>query len=161
MCGLYQDNISTQLLIKNGKMSSGKKTKHIKAKFFFIKDRVDDGEVKVLDCPTKKMWADIMTKPLQGTAFRVMRAEVMNCGVNYEDPPEEEESESVLSPKMVSWKSIISTTFKTPQDCVGQSRNPGVLWRSDTRKPCGIPQRSLGVARLGTSTWQKKRGGGE
>jgi hypothetical protein len=37
--GLYQDNISTQLLIKNGKMSSGKKTKHIKAKFFFIKDR--------------------------------------------------------------------------------------------------------------------------
>ena len=32
MLGLYQDNISTQLLIKNGKMSSGKKTKHIKAK---------------------------------------------------------------------------------------------------------------------------------
>ncbi len=76
--GLYQDNISTQLLIKNGKMSSGKKTKHIKAKFFFIKDRVDDGEVKVLDCPTEKMWVDIMTKLLQGTAFRVMRAEVMN-----------------------------------------------------------------------------------
>ncbi len=36
--GLYQDNISTQLLIKNGWMSSGKTTKHIKAKFFFIKD---------------------------------------------------------------------------------------------------------------------------
>ena len=74
--GLYQDNISTQLLIKNGKMSSGKKTKHINAKFFFIKDRVNDGEVKVLNCPTEKMWADIMTTPLQGTAFRVMRAEV-------------------------------------------------------------------------------------
>jgi hypothetical protein len=28
--GLYQDNISSQLLIKNGKLSSGKKTKHIK-----------------------------------------------------------------------------------------------------------------------------------
>ncbi len=66
---LYQDNISTQLLIKNGKMSSGKTTKHIKAKFFFIKDRVDDGEIKVINCPTKEMWADIMTKPLQGTAF--------------------------------------------------------------------------------------------
>jgi hypothetical protein len=74
--GLYQDNISSQLLIKNGKMSSGKKTKHINAKFFFIKDRVNDGEVKVLNCPTEKMWADIMTTPLQGTAFRVMRAEV-------------------------------------------------------------------------------------
>ena len=34
---LYQDNISSQLLTKNGKMSSGKKTKYIKAKFFFIK----------------------------------------------------------------------------------------------------------------------------
>jgi hypothetical protein len=88
--GLYQDNISTQLLIKNGKMSSGKKTKHIKVKFFFIKDRVDDGEIRVIDCPTEEMWADIMTKPLQGTAFRVMRAEVMNCPVNYEDPSEEE-----------------------------------------------------------------------
>ena len=60
--GLYQDNISTQLLIKNGKMSSGKKTKHIKAKFFFIKDRVKNGKVKVLDCPSEEMWADIMTK---------------------------------------------------------------------------------------------------
>jgi hypothetical protein len=138
--GLYQDNISTQLLIKNGKMSSGKRNKHIKVKFFFIKDRVDDGEVKVLDCPTKKMWADIMTKPLQGTAFRVLRAEVMNCDVNYKDPPEEEESGSVLSPKTVSWKSIVSTTFKTPQECVGQNRNSGVLWRSDTRNPRGISQ---------------------
>jgi hypothetical protein len=149
--GLYQDNISTQLLIKNGKMSSGKKTKHIKAKFFFIKDRVDDGEVKVLDCPSEEMWVDIMTKPLQGTAFRVMRAELMNCDVNYEDPPEEEESESVPTQKTVSWKSIVSTTFKTPQECVGQNRNPGVLRRSDTRNPRGIPRGNLGVARLGTS----------
>jgi hypothetical protein len=149
--GLYQDNISTQLLIKNGKMSSGKKTKHIKAKFFFIKDRVDDGEVKVLDCPSEEMWVDIMTKPLQGTAFRVMRAELMNCDVNYEDPPEEEESESVPTQKTVSWKSIVSTTFKTPQECVGQNRNPGVLRRSDTRNPRGIPRGNLGVARLGAS----------
>ena len=95
--GLYQDNISTQLLIKNGKMSSGKKTKHIKAKFFFIKDRVDDGEIKVIDCPTEEMWADIMTKPLQGTAFRVMRAELMNCDVNYEDPPEEQTTDPFIA----------------------------------------------------------------
>jgi hypothetical protein len=53
--GLYQDIIGTQLLIKNGKMSSGKKTNHIKVKFFFIKDRVDDGEIKVIDCPTEEM----------------------------------------------------------------------------------------------------------
>jgi hypothetical protein len=39
--GLYQDNVSMQHLIKNGCMLSRKKTKHIKAKFFFIKDRVN------------------------------------------------------------------------------------------------------------------------
>ena len=54
-------DISTQLLIKNGKMSSGKETKHIKAKFFLIKDRVDNGEIRLIDCPTEVMWVDIMT----------------------------------------------------------------------------------------------------
>ena len=91
--GLYQDNISTQLLIKNGKMSNSKKTKHIKAKFFLIMDRVDDGKIKVIDCLTEVMWANIMAKPLQGTAFHVIRAELMNCSVNYEDPTEEEAKE--------------------------------------------------------------------
>jgi len=154
--GLYQDNISTQLLIKNGKMSSGKKTKHIKAKFFFIKDRVDDGEIKVVDCPTAEMWADIMTKPLQGTAFRLMRAELMNCNVNYEDPQEEEEPIPVTSPKTVSWKNVISATFKTPpQECVGQNRNLSGIRRPDTRPAIrNMPKRSLGVARLGGATWQ-------
>jgi hypothetical protein len=112
--GLYQDNISTQLLIKNGKLSSGKRTKHIKVKFFFIKDRVDDGEKRVVDCPTKEMWADIMTKPLLGTAFRVMRVELMNCDVNYEDLPEEEIEQPIHSPRTVSWKSGFMTPFKTP-----------------------------------------------
>ena len=123
--GLHQDNISTQLLIKNGKMSSGKKTKHIKAKFFFIKDRVDDGEIRVIDCPTEKMWADIMTKPLQGMAFQTMRAELMNCPVNYEEPEEniEEDNFPISAAKTVTWKSDVRTTFKTPQECVGQNGN--------------------------------------
>ncbi len=57
--GLYQDNVSTQLLMKNGFLLSRMETKHIKAKFFFIKDRVDNGEVQVIDCPTENMWADV------------------------------------------------------------------------------------------------------
>ena len=118
--GLYQDNISTQLLIKNGKLSSGKRTKRIKAKFFFIKDRVDDGEIRVVDCTTKEMWVDIMTKPLQGTAFRVMRAELMNCDVNYEDPLEAETEQPIHSPRMVSWKSVVATPFKTRRSVLGR-----------------------------------------
>ena len=155
--GLYQDNISTQLLIKNGKMLSGEKTKHIKAKFFFIKDRVDDGEIKVVNCPTEEMWADVMTKPLQGKAFRVMRAELMNCEINYEDPIEkktlsEKKTISIYAPKSVTWKSHLASPFKTPQECVGQDRNR-VVSRVRSRN---LGSRMLGVARTNL-TWRRER----
>ncbi len=106
-------------------MSSRKKTKHIKAKFFFIKDRIDDGEIRVLDCPAEEMWADITTKPLQGTAFRVMQAELMNCPVNYEDPKVSDDTHevgrAVSARKTVTWKSEVAAPFKTPQECVGKN----------------------------------------
>ncbi len=76
---LYQDNKSAELLMKNGRFLSGKRTKHIKDKFFVINDRVDEGEIRIIHCPTEEMWADILTKPLQGKAFREMQAKLMNC----------------------------------------------------------------------------------
>ena len=33
------------------------------------------------------MWADILTKPLQGAKFRLMRAFLMNCPINYSEDP--------------------------------------------------------------------------
>eukprot|EP00804_Cyclotella_cryptica_P021065 CCRYP_019383-RC/>CCRYP_019383-RC protein AED:0.25 eAED:0.25 QI:0/-1/0/1/-1/0/1/0/272 len=42
---IYQDNKSAILLESNGKWSSGKRTKHIKAKYFFVTDKVADGDV--------------------------------------------------------------------------------------------------------------------
>jgi hypothetical protein len=153
--GLPQDNISTQLLIKNGRMSSGKKTKHIKAKFFFIKDRIDDGEIKVIDCPTERMWADVMTKPLQGMVFRTMQAELMNYPVDNEDPEEEKERDIPISSveKMVTWKADIATTFKIPQECVGQNGNHKNKRGMDRRPRStshtrGNVSRTLGTARL-------------
>ena len=61
---IHQDNVSEQMLDTNRKFSSSRKTKHIKAKFFFIKDKVDSGEVKIVDFPAGVMWADVLTKPL-------------------------------------------------------------------------------------------------
>ena len=66
----HQDNVSAQMLETNGKFSSSRKTNHIKAKFFFIKDKVDINEVKIMDCPAGVMWAYVLTKPLQETEFR-------------------------------------------------------------------------------------------
>ena len=82
---ICQDNIPAQLLDVNGKLSSTKRTKHKKVKFFFVKDKFDKGEVKITDCPAEVMWADVSSNPLQGTLFKVMRDKLMKCGVNYKD----------------------------------------------------------------------------
>ena len=71
---MNQDNVSAQKLETNEKFSSSRKTKPIKEKFFFIKDKFDSEEVKILDCPAGVMWADVLIKPLQGTESRKMRA---------------------------------------------------------------------------------------
>ena len=75
---LYQDNISSIHLEKNGKASSSKRTKHINIRYFFITDRIKAGEVKVEHCPSKDMIADFFTKPLQGQLFYKLRALIMN-----------------------------------------------------------------------------------
>jgi hypothetical protein len=76
---IYHDNMIALLLEKNGRVSSSRRTKHIKAKYFLIKDYYDAGKINVKFCPTDKMWADILTKPLQGQKFRDMRAFLQNC----------------------------------------------------------------------------------
>jgi hypothetical protein len=74
---LYQGNMSAILLKTNRKVSSSKCTKHIKAKYFFIKDKVSQGEITIEYCLTKQMWTDINTKPKQGLVFHVFRGHVM------------------------------------------------------------------------------------
>ena len=75
---VYQDNMSAMLLEKNGRGSSGKKTRHINLRYFFAKDRIDAKEISVEYCPTADMWGDFFTKPLQGGTFKRMRQQIMN-----------------------------------------------------------------------------------
>ena len=60
---LYQDNRSAILLEVNGKLSSSKKSKHIKMKFFFVKNQVDRGDIVIKHLGTESMWVDVLTKP--------------------------------------------------------------------------------------------------
>ena len=85
--------MSALSLEKNGRVSSSKRTKHIKAKYFLIKDYYNAGEIDLRYCPTDSMWADVLTKPLQGQKFRDMRAFLQNCSPNYDDDFEREEDE--------------------------------------------------------------------
>ncbi len=75
---LYQDNMSTMALVEKGR-STAEKTRHINIRYFFVKDRVEAGEIEIKYCPTEHMLADILTKPLQGQAFRDMRDILLNC----------------------------------------------------------------------------------
>ena len=61
---MYQDNLSAMLLDTNGKKSSTKRTKHVRVRYFFIKDRVSSGDIKMEHCPTEEMLTDHFTKPL-------------------------------------------------------------------------------------------------
>ena len=70
--------MSEMLLEKNGKKYSTKNTKHINVRYYFIKDRVETGDVVIEHCPTEKMLGDHFKKPLQGALFRKFRAEIMN-----------------------------------------------------------------------------------
>jgi hypothetical protein len=74
---LNQDNQSTIKLSENGKSSSGKGTRHINIRYFFITDRIARKEVAIQYCPTKQMVADYFTKPLQGELFYKFRDQIM------------------------------------------------------------------------------------
>jgi len=52
---VYQDNMITLSLVKNGYVSSSKRTKHIKAKYFFIRHFHNTGELDLQYCPTEQM----------------------------------------------------------------------------------------------------------
>ena len=74
---IYQDNLSTLALVKNGR-SNNRNTRHINIRYFYLKDRVDSGEVELKYLETNQMLADILTKPIQGARFRILRDKLLN-----------------------------------------------------------------------------------
>ena len=74
---LYQDNKSTILLLENGKRSSGKRTRHMNIRYFFLTDQIEKGNLRVEYCPTTEMIGDFFTKPLQGKLFLKFKKQIM------------------------------------------------------------------------------------
>ena len=73
------------LLEMNGKLSSGKRTKHINIRYVFVTDRMKKGKVTVNWCSTYDMTKYFFTKPHQGSLFRRFRDMVMGV-VRQPDP---------------------------------------------------------------------------
>ena len=128
---IYQDNMSAILLETNGKFSSSKHTRHIKIKFFHMKEKNDKGEISFKHCPTKQMWADINTKPKQGAAFREFRGHVMGIPNDYND----NDYKHIVPTKVPKSMLPVTKAQLASKECVGGNTavtvggNKGNCWR--------------------------------
>jgi hypothetical protein len=74
---IFQDNQSTMAMILNGSSKSDR-TRHIAIRYFWMKERVERGELKISYIGTDEMTADVLTKPLQGERFLKLRNKLLN-----------------------------------------------------------------------------------
>lgn len=74
---VHQDNMSTMAMIKHGSPTS-ERTKHLDIRSFWMHDRVKSNCIKIVYEPTATMWANLLTKPLQGAQFGAERFGVTN-----------------------------------------------------------------------------------
>ena len=66
----------------NGKRSSSKRTRALNIRYFFVTDQVEKGVINIIYCPTDKMVGDFMTKPVQGTKYKMFEREIMGLTFN-------------------------------------------------------------------------------
>ena len=70
---LHQDNKSTIKMLNTGE-SKSERTRHVKVRYFFMKEQIDNGEIVIKHTSTHDMIADVLTKPLQGQLFTRLRS---------------------------------------------------------------------------------------
>ena len=119
---VFQDNQSSMLLERNGRASSGRRTRHINIRYFFVTDRIKNKEMRVEYCPTGEMLADFFTKPLQGAQFRKLRNLILNLPNGY-----------------------ILAKPRAPQECVGTRTYADVVSGRDVGQGRHVTQ-SIGVS---------------
>jgi hypothetical protein len=74
-----QDNQSTIQMISTT-TKENMRTKHIKVRYFWLRERVESGELTIVYVPTEDMLADMLTKPMRGNLFRHFVAIFCNRG---------------------------------------------------------------------------------
>ena len=74
---IYQDNLSCMALVQRGGPGS-ERSRHINIRYFWVQERVNSGELRIVDLGTLWMFANSLTKPTQGTQFLAERAGLTN-----------------------------------------------------------------------------------
>ena len=65
-------------MIGSGK-SNSEWSRHIDIRFYFVDDRVTNGDIRVEYLRTEEMIADMLTKPIQGQIFKFLRDKLMGA----------------------------------------------------------------------------------
>ena len=65
---IYQDNMSCMALVERGR-SGAERTRHIEIRHFWIRERIRSEEAIVMHKGTAEMYANVLTKPVQGAQF--------------------------------------------------------------------------------------------
>ena len=120
---IYQDNMSTKYLAEAGRGGKQGNSKHIDVRFFFVKQHIDCGDVKIEYLPTDDMTADMLTKPLLGHQFYKLRAKLMNHPENVYDKQKADSKTKTtksIHPKHNGPKAnLTSLTPFNSKECVG------------------------------------------
>jgi hypothetical protein len=74
---IYQDNLSCMALVRRGGPGS-ERSRHINIRYFWVQERVNSGELEVVHLGTEKMFANCLTKPVQGAQFACERKGLTN-----------------------------------------------------------------------------------
>ena len=77
-----QDNKSCVLLHTTHPFSVGKGSKHTNIRYFFVVDKIDKKEAKIVCCSTEEIVADFSSKPLQRKIFVVHRNTMLDVSVD-------------------------------------------------------------------------------
>ena len=123
---ILQDNRSAILLEQNSIMSSTKKTKHINVRYYFVKSRIDAGEVIVQWYSGEKLVGDFFSKPLSGSKFLRFKRKIMNHKrMDYYKNSGNEESEDDKNGQNKQGTALVSVGMRKRMKCGYWSKKPG------------------------------------
>jgi hypothetical protein len=77
---LFQDNQATILVIQRGQTFKGR-SKHIDVRYFYIKELIDAGVIRVVYCPTALMLADALSKNMHSLVELVLLRSLCNDSI--------------------------------------------------------------------------------